>query len=145
MTPNQAKLYIGKVGEDIVNEAIIFTEKTPDWFDAKKDGRIGYLTYEVKTLRINHRDQGFWMPENQWKKLDGVDLFFIVKVPEEVEEGLRLYQMVNHHKNYTIVHHGSKRFRNYLFTKCMPYDIITDDRVKSVMEASQSLQTWKKK
>lgn len=141
-----AKTLIGEIGEDIVYESFKFAQKTSDWYDAVKDGMIGpNLMYEVKTARLNYRDQGFWMAENQWKKLDGCDILFFVKVPEEVEEGLRLYQMTNHRENFNVFTHKNIRYRNYWFTKCMPCDIITDERVKTVVELSKSLQTWSPK
>ena len=144
MTKDQAKLLIGSVGEDIVDEWFEYTKKTEDWYDSKKDGTIAYLTYEVKTLTLNEKYQGFWIEQNQWKKLDGVDLLFFVKVPRyDVSEGLRLYQMSNHRENYQLINHKGRQVRNYLFTKCLPYGIITDDRVQKVLEASESLRTYR--
>jgi len=144
MTKDQAKLLIGSIGEDIVDEWFEYTKKTEDWYDSKKDGTIAYLTYEVKTLTLNEKYQGFWIEQNQWKKLDGVDLLFFVKVPRyDVSEGLRLYQMSNHRENYQLINHKGRQVRNYLFTKCLPYGIITDNRVQKVLEASESLRTYR--
>lgn len=144
MTKDQARTLIGSIGEDIVDEFFQYTKKTKDWYDGKKDGTIAHLIYEVKTLTLNEKYQGFWIEQNQWKKLDEADLFFIVKVPRlNVSEGLRLYQLVNHHENFHILNYKNRQVRNYLFTKCMPYGIIKDDRVKKVLEASESLRTYK--
>lgn len=144
MTKQQAKYLIGSIGEDIVDEWFQYTKKTEDWYDCKKDGTIAHLTYEVKTLTLNEKYQGFWIEQNQWKKLDGVDLLFFVKVPRyDVSEGLRLYQMSNHRENYRTINHKGRQVRNYLFTKCLPYGIISDDRVQKVLEASESLRTYK--
>ena len=144
MTKDQAKFLIGSIGEDIVDEWFEYTKKTEDWYDCKKDGTIAHLTYEVKTLTLNEKYQGFWIEQNQWKKLDVVDLLFFVKVPRyDASEGLRLYQMSNHRENYRLVNHKNRQVRNYLFTKCLPYGIITDDRVQKVLEASESLRTYR--
>jgi hypothetical protein len=64
MTKDQAKLLIGSIGEDIVDEWFEYTKKTEDWYDSKKDGTIAYLTYEVKTLTLNEKYQGFWIEQN---------------------------------------------------------------------------------
>jgi len=133
---------IGSIGEDLVTEHFKFSEKTDDWYDSTKDGTIQDFTYEVKTMRLNFRDNGFWIHENQWKKVDGVDLLFFVKVPEKEEEGLRLYQMLDHKRTFKMITHKGKKVRVYPFTRCLLLDIIYDNRALQVLEASKSISTW---
>ena len=63
----------GEIGEQLIEEFFPKAERTDDWFDSKKDGTIREKTYEVKTFRLNNKDQGFWVDSSQFRKLDNVD------------------------------------------------------------------------
>jgi hypothetical protein len=86
----------GELGEQIVEEHFKHAERSDDWYDSEKDGTIKDKTYEVKTFRLNNRDQGFWVESSQFRKLDNVDILYFVKIPESLEEGATIYECLNH-------------------------------------------------
>lgn len=139
-----SRVLIGEIGEQLVNEYYDRAVRSNDWFDSKKDGMIDNLTYEVKCLRKNFKTNGFWIPQNQFKKLDSVDLLYFIKVPEQESDGLGLYLCTNHLTNFESFSWKGKSMRNYPFTKCMLLDIIHDERVKKVLEHSMTISTYKR-
>ena len=97
------------------------------------------MTYEVKTIRLNNKTQGFWIDSSQWKKLDGVDVLFFVKVPESVEEGLQVLICMNHTKCWHTAYTNDRReMRCYPLTNCIPYGTINDSRSVKVYENSKA-------
>jgi len=135
---------IGDIGEQLINEFYNRAVRTDDWYDNKKDGKINNLTYEVKTFRLNFKTQGFWVDQSQFKKLDGVDLLFFVKVPEKIEDGLVLYLATNHHTRYESFSHKGKNMRSYPLTFCLELGRIDDNRVKIVYDNSISISQYKR-
>jgi len=135
---NELVVDIGRIGEQIVSQLISGARRSDDWYDPEKDGMINEkLVYEVKTFRLNHMTQGFWVDKKQWNKVDNVDVLFFVRVPEKIEDGLRVYICINHKTCW------EKAYRNdgtgvrcYPLTNCIPYGTITDDRVKQVFDNS---------
>lgn len=133
---------IGRIGEGLVDEFFEAATPTDNWYDSKKDGMINRMTYEVKTLRLNYKHQGFWMPENQWKKLDSVDLLFFVKIPEFIAEGATLYFCANHRTSWRELKHNDKNLRCYPLENCLPLMTARDDRVAELLESSKSISTY---
>ena len=128
---------IGEIGEEVVSELLTGSERTDDWYDSKKDGVYNGLTYEVKTFRLNHKTQSFWVDKSQWHKVETVDMLFFVKVPEHVDEELKVYLCI-HHKGcfkYYYRNDGTP-VRGYPLTNCIPYGSINDDRARIVYENS---------
>jgi hypothetical protein len=143
LTNKDHQLAIGKLGEDIVKESLKFAVQTDDWYDSQKDGTIGKIKYEVKTQRKNIKHNGFWIHSGQWQKCDSVDALFFVQVPENENDPINLYLMTNHKENYEIINWNGKKVRNYLFTKCMKLDTITDARADQMFEHSDATRTWR--
>lgn len=135
---------IGDIGEQLVYEFYHRATRTDNWYDSRKDGLINNLTYEVKTFRLNFKTRGFWVDESQFRKLDGVDLLFFVKVPEKIEDGLVLYLATNHHTRYESFLHKGKKMRNYPLTFCWELGRIEDNRVKIVYDNSISISQYKR-
>tara|TARA_B100000242_G_C42717654_1_gene335282 strand:+ start:57 stop:506 length:450 start_codon:yes stop_codon:yes gene_type:complete len=140
-------LLIGECGEQIVKENVKNSIRTSNWYDSEKDGiidHIGKFRYEVKTQTINNRDNGFWLKKDQWNKVDGVDIFYIVRIPDVHEsEGLILYQVLNHLTNYRVIRHKQQEIRVYPLSKCLPIRVIHDHRAKEVLELSKKIRTFK--
>jgi hypothetical protein len=139
-----ARIFIGSSGENIVKNHFISAVKTENWYDSKKDGKIGELSYEVKTIRLNMKSNTFWIEESQWKKCDCVDLLFFCKLPEDVEDGVRLYLMIDHRKNFNEIVFNNKKIRTYFYNKCLLLNIINNDTTKKMFEASRSISTYRK-
>lgn len=140
----ESALTIGEIGEQLVNEFYNRAVRTDNWFDDRKDGMISHLTYEVKTFRLNFKTQGFWVDESQFKKLDGVDLLFFVKVPERIEDGLSLFLATNHHTQFESFTHRDKRMRSYPLAHCWELGRVEDERVNIVYENSISISKFKR-
>jgi hypothetical protein len=137
---NNVKRSAGEIGEQIVLEFFKDAVQTNDWYDDKKDGTINSMTYEVKTSRLNHSSQSFWIDSKQWSKCDGVDLLFFVKVPEKEEDGIVLYLSINHKAKKSMAYPSDGRIcRKYLLTECIPLCIINDSRVQELLECSKAL------
>jgi len=139
------KLRIGKIGEDIVSSHFKYAQQTEDWFDSEKDGTVDSIKYEVKTMVKNQKYNGFWIEQKQFHKVDHSDALFFVQIPSEEDDPALLLLMTNHRDpaNYEeFVHKGVKK-RNYLFTKCMKLDIISDSRATELHELSAPLRTYK--
>ena len=138
------KLRIGKIGEDIVSSHFKYAQQTEDWFDAEKDGTIDGIKYEVKTMVKNQKYNGFWLEQNQFHKVDGTDALFFVQVPFKENDPALLLLMTNHRDpaNYEEFVHNDVKKRNYLFTKCMKLDIISDSRASELYELSAPLRTY---
>lgn len=146
------KRELGELGENIIKELFPRAERAEDWYDSEKDGNIGDLRYEVKTLQLNNRDQGFWMGQNKsntmWDKLDGVDILFWIRVPSPHDRKpiyeLEVYMSIDHKKswNYTIRNDGV-RVRNYPLTKCLKLGSIKDNRVQKAKFLSEQIMQRK--
>ena len=135
----------GEIGESIVLEFFRDAVRTHDWYDDKKDGTIHGMTYEVKTMRLNHSSQSFWVDKKQWAKCDGVDLLFFVKVPEKEEDGILLYLSINHKNKKSLAYPSDGRIcRKYPLTECIPLCTITDSRVQELLEHSKAISKHKR-
>tara|TARA_B100000424_G_C22483632_1_gene282017 strand:+ start:59 stop:496 length:438 start_codon:yes stop_codon:yes gene_type:complete len=144
MNKNDMKVRIGEIGEEVVNESFEAAVRASNWYDEEKDGIINNFTYEVKTQTINNRDNGFWQEQNQWKKLDGVDIFYIVKVPDMYEsEGLIVYKVLNHYTNFKVITHNNRKVRVYPLKACFPMGIVRDKRAREALELSKKLRNFK--
>ena len=134
----------GAIGENLVADFFPFAHKTDDWYDRVKDGFIGNLRYEVKTLRLNKKYQGFWIAENQFQKLDNVDVLIIVNIPETADEQAILY-LFNNHKNensYYQFKYNAKSMRNYKLINCIALCIINKETSKELYEHSKKMRTY---
>lgn len=135
----------GEIGESIVLEFFGDAVRSRDWYDDKKDGTINHLTYEVKTMRLNHVTQSFWLDAKQWPKCDGVDLLFFVRVPESETEGIRLYLSINHKDKKSMAYPSDGRVcRKYPLTECLLLCTINDNRVQELLEHSKALSKHKR-
>ena len=100
MTTNKKPVTLGAMGEKIIADIIHGAKKTDDWFDSTKDGTITEMVdgkkvekiYEVKTMRLNFKHQGLFIDKTQFKKIDGVDYNFWVRIPEKPEDKIRVYE-----------------------------------------------------
>jgi len=139
-------LVAGEIGENLVANFFPFANKTDDWYDRVKDGFLGNLRYEVKTLRLNKRDQGFWIAENQFWKLDNVDVLIFVNIPETPEEQAILYLFNNHkdEESYTEFEYKGKGMRNYKLTNCIALCIIDHETSLELYEHSNKMRTYKR-
>ncbi len=93
---------IGDIGECFVQEFhgpnFILSE---DKFDRVKDGVLGSMTAEIKTLTRMRNKPEYWLELNQYDKVSSVDLFFIVDIPIYANEGSKIYLCPNN-KNLQI-------------------------------------------
>lgn len=138
-------LAAGSIGENLVAKFFPYAEKTNDWYDHIKDGRIGRMTYEAKTLRLNKKDQGFWIEQNQFWKLDGVDILIFVNIPENQDDNAILY-LFNNHKDkssYNEFVFKGKHMRNYKLTNCIALCIIDNEASNQLFEHSNNMRTYK--
>ena len=134
---NRDVVRIGEIGEEIVSELLAGSERTDDWYDSKKDGVYNEMTYEVKTFRLNHKTKSFWVDKTQWRKVDQVDMLFFVKVPEHLDEELKVYLCINHKNCWKHYYkNDGTMVRGYPLTSCIPYGSIDDDRATVVYENS---------
>ena len=134
----------GAIGEQIINEYFHLAKPTDDWYDSTKDGHIGDLTQETKTIRLNHKTQSFWINRSQWKKIDGVDLLFIVKMPESQNDNIEVYLVINHRNSYKV---GDGKYSNiiqYPLATCLHLFSVFDYRVKELLDYSKELSTYKR-
>jgi len=139
-------LAVGSIGEDLVANFFPHAKKTPDWYDRVKDGWLDVLRYECKTLRLNHRDQGFWIEQSQFWKLDNVDVLIFVNVPENRGDNAIMY-LFNNHKDpssYTEFTYYGKPMRNYKLTNCIALSIIKGDAAIQLYEHSKEMRTYKR-
>ena len=137
----------GEIGEQLVEEFFPKAERTDDWFDSKKDGTIKEKTYEVKTFRLNNKDQGFWVDSSQFRKLDNVDILYFVKIPESLDEGATIYECMNHtgEDAYEPFKLGPiKQMRCYFLDNCKFIANINDERTNTIYENSISMSKWKR-
>jgi hypothetical protein len=142
---DDVKRLAGEIGERVVLEFFGAAVRANDWYDAKKDGTIHGMTYEVKTMRLNHSSQSFWIGSKQWPKCDGVDLLFFVKVPEKEDDGIVLYLSINHKAKKSIAYPSDGRIcRKYPLTECIPLCTINDNRVQELLEHSKALSKHKR-
>jgi len=139
------KINTGELGEQLVEEHFKNAQRSDNWFDSEKDGTIKEKTYEVKTLRINNRDQGFWIESSQYTKLDNVDILYFVKIPESEDEGATIYECINHkdpdvYENFVI---GKfKQMRCYFIDNCELIVNIKDERTDTIYQNSIKMSKW---
>ena len=138
---------VGDIGEQLVEEFFPKAERTDDWFDSEKDGTIKEKTYEVKTFRLNNKDQGFWVDSSQFRKLDNVDILYFVKIPESLTEGATIYECINHtsedaYEKFTLGQF--KQMRCYFLDNCKFIANINDERTDTIYENSISMSKWKR-
>jgi hypothetical protein len=137
----------GELGEQLVEEHFKNAERTDDWYDSEKDGTIKDKTYEVKTFRLNNKDQGFWVESSQFRKLDNVDILYFVKIPESLEEGATIYECINHtgEDAYEPFKLGPiKQMRCYFLDNCKKITNIRDERTDTIYENSVSMSKHKR-
>ena len=134
---NDIKVQVGDLGEQFIQQH--FNSKRADWFNSKRDGHVGIMSYEGKTIRLNYKTQGFWLGASQFAKLDGVDLFFIIKIPESLEELAKLYLCVDHKNCYETAPLGRKGIRSYPLSKCLWIADVNEETSASMYYGSISL------
>ena len=130
---------VGDIGEQLVEEFFPKAERTDDWFDSEKDGTIKEKTYEVKTFRLNNRDQGFWVDSSQFTKLDNVDILYFIKIPESKEEGATLYECIDKSKYKKIPGIPITEMRLYHIDNCKFIGNVNDERTNTIMNASKKI------
>jgi len=138
---------VGDIGEQLVEEFFPKAERTDDWFDSKKDGTIKEKTYEVKTFRLNNKDQGFWVDSSQFRKLDNVDILYFVKIPESLEEGATIYECMDHTSEdaYEPFKRGRiKQMRCYFLDNCKKITNIRDERTDALYHNSVAMSKHKR-
>ncbi len=141
------KVETGEIGEQLIEEQFPKAERTDDWFDSTKDGTIKEKTYEVKTLRVNNKDQGFWIESDQFRKLDGVDILYFVKIPESLEEGATIYECIDHTSEdaYEPFNLGPiKQMRCYFIDNCKKIANIRDERTNTLYHNSVAMSKHKR-
>lgn len=139
-------LAAGSIGEDLVANFFPHAKKTDDWYDRVKDGLLDNLRYEAKTLRLNKRDQGFWMGQSQFWKLDNVDVLIFVNIPENRGDDAILY-LFNNHKDpssYTEFTYKGQPMRNYKLTNCIALSIISGEAAIQLYEHSNNMRTYQR-
>lgn len=137
----------GEIGEQLIEEQFPKAERTDDWFDSTKDGTIREKTYEVKTFRLNNKDQGFWVDSSQFRKLDNVDILYFVKIPESLEEGATIYECIDHKSEdaYEPFKLGPiKQMRCYFLDNCKKIANIRDERTDALYHNSVSMSKHKR-
>ena len=137
----------GELGEQLIAEHFKHAERTDDWFDSEKDGTLKDKTYEVKTFRLNNKDEGFWVDSSQFTKLDNVDILYFVKIPESKEEGATIYECINHTSKDAyegFILGQFKQMRSYHLDNCKFIANINDERTDMIYEYSVSMSKWKR-
>ena len=140
-------LKVGDIGEQLVAEHFKHAERTDDWFDSEKDGTLKDKTYEVKTFRLNNKDQGFWVDSSQFRKLDNVDILYFVKIPESLEEGATIYECMDHTNEhaYEAFKLGPiKQMRCYFLDNCKKITNIRDERTDVLYHNSVAMSKHKR-
>jgi len=142
-----SKETIGVIGEIIVDHFLEEASRTDDWFDQDKDGTIGNKTYEVKTFRLNHKTQGFWVDESQWRKVDSVDKLFFVRVPESKTEAAKLYLCEKHTDPLvyeTMKTNNGNLVRSYHLKHCREIAVIPEDVSNILYDKSIEISKWRR-
>lgn len=135
----------GEIGEKIINEYFADSKRTDNWYDAEKDGTIGEELYEVKTIRVNHKYNGFLIDSSQYKKVDNVHYLFFVRVPEEISDGIQVYVCEDHKKNYRhVMKNDNTMLRCYSMHNCKLLFTINDERVKIIYDNSVKMSRHKR-
>jgi hypothetical protein len=139
---------IGSIGETAV-ERLLFATRSEDWYDSKKDGIIGHMTYEVKTFRLNGKTKGFWLGENKsltmWNKVDNVDMLFFIKVPENADELANLYLCIDHKNCWNLTRRNDNTpIRTYPINKCLFLSSLNEEESKIIYENSMSISVHKR-
>ena len=143
--PSNIRVTNGEIGEAIIAEHFKDATRTDNWYDSEKDGSIGNETYEVKTIRLNNKFQGFLIDPSQYKKVDGVYHLFVVMVPEEISEGIKVYRYENHTTDYRhITLPSGKMFRCYSINNCKLLFTLYDERVNIIYENSVTMSKHKR-
>ena len=93
---NPTTVAMGDIGESFVKEFHGPQFKlSEDRFDRVKDGVLGSLTAEVKTMTMIEKKSEYWLEVNQYDKVSSVDLLFIVDIPMWTETGCQIYLCPN--------------------------------------------------
>jgi SRSO17 transposase len=140
---------IGNIGEEVVNNFFINAIRSKDWYDSKKDGCIGDMTYEVKTFRLNNKTKSFWVGQNKtqtmWNKLDNVDLLFFIKIPESKNEKSILYLSTDHKNSWKMFYkNDGTTCRGYMLNKCLPLTEISIELSNILLENSKSISNHRR-
>tara|TARA_R100001510_G_C7608614_1_gene172891 strand:+ start:337 stop:783 length:447 start_codon:yes stop_codon:yes gene_type:complete len=142
------KITLGALGEQVIYELFENAKKTNDWFDSTKDGTItdddgSIKTYEVKTMRANNKHQGLFQNPTQFKKLDNVDLNLWVRVPEKVEDRIRVYEYFA--SDYDEVHMNGTDGRMYPISKMEHVATVDNLEItEQMLELSKGLSVHKR-
>ena len=140
---DELRVRTGNSGEKLVCHCYP-QAKRGDWYDDKKDGTIDKNTYEVKSQRLNIKFQGFWIDQNQFKKVDGVDLLFFVQIPETNNDSVKLFLAPNHTKIYQTKIRPAGEYRIYPLNKCLLIKEFTNKVViDEFYKPSKKLRTYK--
>mgnify|MGYP001184498332 FL=1 len=147
MTTESKAVTLGQIGEEIIFEIIENAKKTNDWYDNKKDGTIkeqdGTIkTYEVKTMRENFKHKALFQNVTQFKKLDNVDYNFWVRVPERLEDGIKIYEYFA--DEYYKANMNGTSGRMYSVDKMDYVATIEDERTQQMMDLSKKMAKHKR-
>lgn len=140
---------IGDVGEVAVQE--FFNSERSKWkYDPQKDGMIGKLKYQVKTIRLNHKEQGFWIGQNKtktmWGNIDKVDMLIFVRVPETEDELATIYLCINHRDCFRMTaRNDGIPIRCYPLTNCVELGKVSPDRSYKIYQNSKQIRTFEKR
>ena len=123
MEPNDIRRLIGEIGEAAVARKFAAT-RAEDWYDPSKDGQIGELNYEVKTMRLNYKTMSFWVGQNktktQWDKIDSCDALIFVRIPEKESELAGMYLCIDHKNSWFKAYNNqSVAVKAYPLKRCL--------------------------
>ena len=142
------KNVIGDIGEAFVQEfhgqKFILSE---DKFDRVKDGVLGSMTAEIKTMTKIRKGNEYWLELDQYDKVASVDLLFIVDIPLHASEGCKIYLCPNN-MNLQIGNRvkNGKVCKMIIIPEEKLYLLTTiknDDRVDQLVEMSDSLSPFR--
>jgi hypothetical protein len=145
-----ARETVGTIGEHFVrefyNHNFILSD---DKFDNVKDGTLGHLTGEVKSMTKIFQYGEYWLETNQFRKVTDVDLLFIVDVPLWAKHGCDIYLCTNNSqlKIESRVREG-KRQPTVIIPEKKLLKLTTiknDDRIQTMINMSDSLSAWRRK
>lgn len=148
MTDTDVRSLMGEIGENHIFNLFNGTASSYK-YDASKDGMIGELSVQVKTIRLNQKTEGFWLGNNfsktLWSNLDKVDMLFFVRIPEKPDELARSYLCIDHKNCWTKSYRNdSVAVRNYPLTSCLQVGILSPEDSLFLLENSKMISYFKR-
>lgn len=148
LSKNEIRFIMGDIGERAVARKYNAT-RAEDWYDPTKDGEIGELKYEVKTMRLNYSTMTFWVGQNktktQWKKINDCDALFFVRIPEKKTERAGMYLCIDHKNSWV------KAYRNdgvavkaFPLKKCIKIADLTEEESLTLFNHSCTISEYKR-